>query len=256
MKNIEVYNKRLSLSMIDKTWFTQIISLDEPMLVVDFGCGNGDVMRFLNNNFNIPCIGYDTNKEMISIGLNKWDNNSYCNNWEEVLDRMSFYPRHKKILLFSSVLHEIKDKIILFESLNLEYFDYIVIRDMYFSYTSPEKHLFAKYQEQVCEKLPLRLSEKVVDDSSLIQCIMKSYYIENIETEILEDYFSLKAKHITFLANKFPGYDRKLYVLPYWLHIFKKDWGIELHNVSTHIQLIFHNLLPLKLKTYNVKEHN
>lgn len=85
---------------------------------------------------------------------------------------------------------------------------------------------------------------------------MKSYYIENIETEILEDYFSLKAKHITFLANKFPGYDHKLYVLPYWFHIFKKDWGIELYNVSTHIQLIFHNLLPLKLKTYNVKEHN
>ena len=83
---------------------------------------------------------------------------------------------------------------------------------------------------------------------------MKSYYPENIDTEILEDYFSFKAKHIWWFLSKFKYIHWEHYLLPYWKNKFEKDWGIILNNKKTHVKLLFKNNKIDKPLIYNIPE--
>lgn len=69
IENIEIYNDRMSKTLIDKIFFIDKVDAD---VFVDFGCADGTVLGHLHDLFpGNYYIGYDINPSMIAIAKEK-----------------------------------------------------------------------------------------------------------------------------------------------------------------------------------------
>ena len=143
-KNIEYYNKSMQKSIKDKVFFLDFLPKNASCIFVDFGCADGSLINNLvdnieYNNLN-SYIGYDISEEMIKIAKTNFNGNAknviFTSDWN-VVDTELDNPYKKKILILSSVIHEVysyaesyKDIKTFWNRVLNSGFDYICVRDM------------------------------------------------------------------------------------------------------------------------------
>lgn len=238
MKDINIYNDRMRKSMMDKIFFMDKVDAE---VFIDFGCADGSMIKMLSGLFpEYTYIGYDNKPEMISLCKRNAPNAIFYSNWDEVLKCINeAYPTSKKCLILSSVLHEVEDKSDFFEFLQVKNFDYVAIRDMFLAITEmPNLH---KLVNKIPQRIKDHFGDAIHSPKNIIQGIFKSYYPENFDTEIEEDYFSFNELHkqgLQKLYNLSLVYEYH-YLLPYWKQTILKDHGVDLTGIKTHVQLIY-----------------
>lgn len=247
MNNIEIYNDRMRKSILDKIFFLDKI---DASVFIDFGCADGSMIRVMSEMYpeNIY-IGYDNNHDMVKLAERNLTDKINCfifSDWSQLLNYITeIYNSHKKCLILSSVLHEVENKSEFFDFLKLGHFDYLAIRDMMFidMTNSNKPSIFSL--SGIYHKLPVvirdRLNSKNLYPENMIQGAFKSYYMENIDTEINEDYFSfteLEMKKLETSQNLSVIYKHH-YLLPYWRDTIKRDFSTDLNGFKTHVQLIY-----------------
>ena len=230
-------------SLIDKIFFIDKV---EATVFIDFGCADGSMIKMLNGLFpEYSYIGYDNNREMLELAAENVnsENVSFYSDWTILLKAIDSIDK-KKCLILSSVLHEIEDKRSFYEFLNFQSFDFVAIRDMFLC--EPTGIIPA----EVIDKLPETIVNHYgihlrTDPGTLVQAIFKSYYSENIDTEIKEDYFSfsgndkwlLESHHLHGLVPVFEYH----YLLKFWREKIREDFSFDLSTagIKTHVQLIY-----------------
>lgn len=84
ISNISEYNTEMAKSLIDKIFFMDKIEAD---VIVDIGCADGALIRFLQNIFpDLTYIGYDLDSEMIKIAKNNRPANTHFTDIRMQLD--------------------------------------------------------------------------------------------------------------------------------------------------------------------------
>lgn len=134
------YNLSMSKSLIDKIFFMDKID-DTIKVIVDYGCADGALIRFLAPLFpDMFFIGYDKSEEMIgrAAEANTYEN---CVFYSHPMNFLAWLQAHHHTidecaLNLSSIIHEVysystKDEIEEFwHFVNFMGFKYIIIRDM------------------------------------------------------------------------------------------------------------------------------
>lgn len=261
--NQNVYLQGMEKTLLDKALFMSHIDAD---IIVDFGCANGALIKFLATLFpNKKFIGYDISYQMIeraSLNLKDLDNKYLYFMWEDVMQRINRlkdeFPHYKTCLVCSSVIHEVyayassRNEIHNFwTNVWQSGFDYIAIRDMY---SVNMEHLTISFEESFKEAVnktvySSKLKEFMdkygsitsVDDFN--HFILKYFYTENWERELNENYMPYDGyiHDMTRCVDYYKGYKKIFdikYVLPYIRKRVFDDFGIEL-KYPTHYQVIF-----------------
>ena len=242
----KTYEKRMALSMIDKIFFAdKIVDSD---LLVDFGCADGSLLRFLKGNFpDLNVLGYDIDP---SMAKHSSDLALIYSDWEAVKREVAKAKR--PTLNLSSVIHEVfhyssrgdVDKF--WKQVFNSGFHYIIIRD-----TVPNRSVDRPSNINDVKKIYHRfLDKKVLTDfqgiwggidsnRNLIHFLLKYKYIEpNWEREVRENYLPISREDL--LAKIPDQYDvlfHEHYILPFILQTVKAEVGIEIKD-PTHIKLI------------------
>lgn len=254
--NIEVYNSAMSKSLIDKIFFIAHVDAD---IFIDFGCANGELMKFLAKLFPVKeFIGYDISQEMINLAMkncNDIKNVSFTTEWFNI----EFFIKNKKsCLILSSVIHEVysygdKDSVKLFwgRVFNSN-FDYIVIRDMFYNEYFDEcgyiqldyiKSIRSnkKYENHLKEFEEIYGKISNTNKRQFVHFLLKYFYEDNWEREVKENYLPLTDNDlytlIEYQNNRYKISYLNYYALPYLKHKFKNDFGIDF-DIATHMQII------------------
>ena len=258
--NLKIYNERMKKSLIDKVFWLDRI---DPDVIVDFGCGDGTLLEFVNRNFpNILCLGYDTSEEMIELAKKKQEDTLLFYRDYDYLRGVlgELWDQGKKIaLILNSVIHEVysygtEDSIKEFwERVNDPIFKWICIRDMavssdlYGHNCSPED-LEKILSHPVYGKAALEFKEvwgSLAPLKNHIHFLLKYKYQENWERELHENYLPISQ---TEIFNKILGYSDRAgdydliydndFCLDYIRRQVKEDFSIDLKH-NTHIKMIF-----------------
>jgi ubiquinone/menaquinone biosynthesis C-methylase UbiE len=251
MKNFESYKLNLKKSLKEKLFFLDKIDLTEYDLIVDFGCGTGDVLIELANsarlNINCKLVGYDTNPEMI-----KYAKSNLVNSVEEIKyiqDYLSLKEqiKHAKkgLIIFSSVLHEVEkqEQINIINNIMLN-FHTVVIRDMIAPTNNPR--VPRKVRKNVYKQSPkwqIKAFEdkwgKIKHRKELYRFLLMNEFVDNFETEVQEDYFSVLWDEINKVLVDY-GYTRNLtdYTLSYRRAQVLKRFNFFMHDY-THRNAVY-----------------
>lgn len=141
LNNFNSYNAEMKKSLLDKIYFMDKV---ESKVFVDFGCANGELIKFLNALFpEYHYIGYDIDENMIKLAYENLtdengvisDNITLMSKWEEV-ESYVLLLNEPTTLILNSVIHEVYSYSNLIENNNFwknvfgGIFDYVVVRDM------------------------------------------------------------------------------------------------------------------------------
>lgn len=241
-----VYEQRMAMSLLDKAFFADKIS--DCDLLVDFGCADGVLLRFLKKSFpHLTVLGYDNDPAM---ARHSTDEALIYTNWEAVLKEVAKAKR--PALNLSSVIHEVFHYSSRGEIDNFwnqvfhSGFAYVIVRDML-----PSRSIDRPSHINDVKKVYHRfLDKKVLNDfqgiwgsiesnRNLIHFLLKYRYIEpNWNREVRENYLPISRED---LLSKIPDeYDvlyHEHYVLPFILQTVKTEVGIEIKD-PTHMKLI------------------
>ena len=249
INNIEVYNKNMSMSMYDKTFFIDKI---DAKLFVDFGCADGALMEFCK--FLVPdinFIGYDIDPKMVCLAKDRMGEHApFTIDWKDVSKEIfRVGSGGKTAIILSSLIHEVysygsqRDVDLFWERVFNTEFNYIVIRDLIPSLsinrTSDMNDVACVLRES--DDMLIKFEQtwgSIEQNKNLVHYLMKYRYKENRDREIRENYFPLYREE---LLRKIPK-EYKItfhdhYVLPYVKNQVKKDFGIDLMD-NTHMKLI------------------
>lgn len=252
------YNANMKKSLMDKIYF---IDKTEATVFVDFGCSDGELIKFMNALFpEYTYIGYDISEEMIEAArvnitggsdINLPNNIHLYSEWDAVnryLDK--FYPRVKKAIILNSVIHEVYSYSTLlaidtfWEVVFGDMFDYVVIRDMLPSMSINKKSNINDIAKVRRKANKSHLSDyenhwgSINENKNLVHFLLKYRWVENWEREVKENYFPLYVEN--FMEHITDDYVIDYYeefVLPYTKRQILKDFGIELKD-NTHIKCI------------------
>lgn len=249
--NRDLYNKRMARTVVDKIFFLAHLDAD---VFVDFGCGNGEVLKAISNFSNSGiCIGYDISSVMIKEAKeNAPDNFIYTDSLEEVKNLVTgFHKEQKKVcLILSSVIHEIyaysseKEIEEFWNFCNKTPFDYISIRDMSYSHLDKKitwleiKELYAnkKYRRELMDFVnKWGLLEEGIN---ALHFLLKYRYKDNWSRELNENYLPISYSTYFDKLNEYKCMYEHRYVLPYIQKCVFEDFEIELQS-PTHCQIIF-----------------
>ena len=248
----KIYTEEMAKSIWDKAFFMDKVI--DTKCVVDFGCADGAMIRFLAPLFSsITFIGYDIDEELIEKGKeeNEHSNVIFFNGNE--LDNLieyvnSNFSSDEICLNFSCVLHEIfsshKEGISTIYKLENELKpQYITIRDMYFDYNSnvfPLNDTFPGIEKFDAEKITdfERKHGSLTNYKNALHFLMKYQWKDNgWEQELEEDYFALDLSVLP-LENYRDIFSTN-YVLPYLQNKWKKEYDITKFYGTTHTQRIY-----------------
>lgn len=260
-KDIEYYNRQMSLGMKDKLFFVDILSGDTSYTFVDFGCADGSLINELYGIFGSSCryIGYDISEQMISFAKSKFCGDPsralFTSKWEEVVREM--LPYENTVLILSSVIHEVYSygsdediRVFWYRVLNSK-FSYIVVRDMMLSSASVTRQPDANYVHSVISKE--KYNSQVLDfekvwgilennNKNLIHFLLKYRWKINWDRELHENYFPIVIEE--FLQRVEAGEYRLDYFEKFRIKFIedqiKRDFDIQLQD-TTHIKAIFIN---------------
>lgn len=253
--DINGYNRSMSCSLIDKIFFMDKIDTNIDT-IVDYGCADGSLVRFLSNIFpDITYCGYDNNSDMIQIAESQNRNGSgikFCKQLNELRDYLNNYHHPTKTaILLSSVIHEVYSyskeedidkfwKFITAES----HFKYIIIRDMCLDDSahrpSLKEDVFkikSRYDRAMLDEFE-RVSGSITDNYNLIHFLMKYRYKDNWKREVNENYLPLSIEQISRHIDGYSLIYYDHYILPYLQHVVQRDFGITLKDY-THVKMIF-----------------
>ena len=254
--NINAYNSRMEKSILDKALFMSHIDAD---IIVDYGCANGALIKFLKMLFpEKQFIGFDISEEMIALASKNCPNDAFfTTNWHDVILAIAEYkkkkPNSKTCICLSSVIHEVyaygNDKSIeqFWRNVFDNEFDYIVMRDMYvpemacsipyfsedgtaawncvnkiFS-THKAKWLdYAKvYTKGNIDKVSFLAWQKANNDIYfLIHFLLKYFYEENWQRELMENYHDRRVQPKIELMSRVFKYE-KIFDIKYTLPYIK-----------------------------------
>lgn len=245
IKDYNVYNERMSKTLFDKAFFIDKIYGAE--IVVDFGCADGSLIRYLNKIApDLFYIGYDNDPVMIKIAASKTKNSNIC--FVSSLEEIEFLIGDKRWAInFSSVLHEIDDDSLEAVKALIDRTkpNYICARDMYYNCQNLSSEAMCKIEKENLWKDYIK--KQPISTLTYICYLLKRTYAENWEKEKNEDYFSAFCKFFWLRSNDYKIIWDVKYCLPYqklqWLHDFNFDYNKE--QFTTHRQLIVSNMFNL-----------
>lgn len=249
------YNLSMKKSLIDKMFFMDKIG-DDIKVVVDYGCADGALIRFLAPLFpEITFVGYDRSEAMIERAIAETiDDNCYFfsslpifNDWLNETD----WTADQCIINLSSVIHEVYSYAVdnsveaFWRYVNEFGFKYIVIRDMGLD-ESAHRSAFKEDLIKVRAHYPqdkIREFESIhgsiCDNYNLIHFLLKYRYTDNWEREVRENYLPITVES---MANQIsPRYEliyHDHYILPFLANVVKKDFDIALKDY-THVKFIY-----------------
>lgn len=255
--DLNKYTEEMSKSIWDKAFFMD--KIQGAKCVIDFGCADGAMIRFLAKLFpETMFVGYDISEELIKMAQSATpfmaNTIFFCGNKVGVKHVIEFvedkYQPEEICLNFSSVLHEVfssspSGKEAIQTLVNELEPKYITIRDMYFDY---DKH-FVKlsFANSIIDKL--KIDRACIDEfekrygtimnwENLIHFLMKYQWKDNgWEQEMEENYFSWWLGDFIYLVGDcYEEIFKANYQLPYyteqWMPLFFKP---EIH---THAQFV------------------
>lgn len=253
MKNFESYKLNLKKSLGQKLFFTEKLDLSEYDLIVDYGCGTGDVLLELANHpklkINCKLVGYDANPDMIKCAKSNLNNSikeiTFVDNFLSLRENIFLPCDKKRLIIFSSVLHEVEKQ----EQLNIienimPKFDAVVIRDMLPPTNNPRvPRKVRKNVYKQCPKWQIKAFEskwgKIKRRKELYRFLLMNEFVDNFDTELQEDYFGVLWYDINRTLRDH-GYQKNVtdYTLDYRRQQVSKRFGIFM-NDYTHRNAIY-----------------
>ena len=255
--NLDIYTSEMSKSVWDKAFFMD--KIPGVKCVIDFGCANGAMMRYLAPLFpDIMFVGFDISVELIDRARHTapfYANVTYFNGeiWDNGDDDLiEFVTTHYKpdetCINFSSVLHEVFSSTGGIDVIQRFVHElkpkYITIRDMYCDELLP---ISEKDKEKVWGPLDSKKTREfetkfghIETWRDLTHFLMKLQWVDNgWEEEMKENYYSWNIHNfIDTLDDKYILAFECRYQLPYlsekWWNRF--DWYNP--DIHTHAQFI------------------
>lgn len=249
------YNLSMSKSLIDKIFFMDKID-DTIKVIVDYGCADGALIRFLAPLFpDMFFIGYDKNEEMIgrAAEANTYEN---CVFYSHPMNFLAWlHANHHTIdecaLNLSSIIHEVysystKDEIEEFwHFVNFMGFKYIIIRDMCLdenAHRASLKEDLIKVKSNYSAAAIQEFEQEhgsICDNYNLIHFLLKYRYKDNWEREVKENYLPCSTEYIASQIRScysLEYYDH--YILPFLANVVKRDFDITIKDY-THVKFIY-----------------
>ena len=250
IQNYEVYTTRMQKSVYDKMFFVDKIFDENIDTFIDFGCADAELMCHLRVFMpETRFIGYDIDETMLSKARQKAPWAEFYSNWDDI-----HVDPSRTIVNLSSVLHEIyhygsHEEIEQFwDRLRKSGFAYITIRDMFMPQPLPcgdmwrKQVLHAGYGEKLRDFEhhwgPIR---NTVD---MIHFLLKYKYTENWEREVAENYMPITPATLMKRFARYVAIHDRFEALPYIVHQVKKDIGIDVSYIPTHLHLILRKETP------------
>lgn len=251
VEDYSVYNDRMDRSMMDKLFFVD--KVDDPDLLVDFGCAHGKLCNVLLKFFgDSDIVGYDISNEMLEKAREKSSGSlSFTSEWSQI--DSSINESETSVLILSSVIHEIYhysdlDEIDKFwEQVWNSGFDMIVLRDMIPSKSIDRKppmekvrKIYSKYGgTKELQDFENSWGSIETSHKQLVHFLLKYRYTEpNWAREVKENYFPFYVEDLLGeIPDKYSILFHHHFVLPYIRKEVRKDFNIELED-PTHFKLI------------------
>lgn len=246
IKDLKLYNNQMSMSMKDKEFFLDLINQDDVDRIVDFGCANGELFKYIPDYWD--CIGVDNSEKMREEARNNFSQGIYLEDLEDVC------ITDNTLLNMSSVIHEVysylsKKEVEKFwrEVWNSGY-KYISIRDMMVG-----KSIF-RDPDELADRLFMPDKDLHNDNSidfantwiyyakpsqwHLIHYLLKYKYTENWERENHENYLPITFEDLLrLIPDNYEIIYLERYTLPYLKDTVYKDFGYTITD-PTHIKLL------------------
>lgn len=257
IKNFDTYNKNMAKSLIDKIFFWDKIAVS---LIVDFGCADGTLIKFLHGMDNeMKFIGYDNNADMVLLANNKFKKEksiSFSFSWERIgLEVAKIRSEGKSsCLLLSSVIHEVihysskKDIDAFWKQVYDTGFEYICVRDIMPGKSIDRPGNINDYLSVIQKGNKNKIADfesvwgSMENNKNLIHYLLKYRYDDNWEREVKENYFAMyREDFLGLIDEQYEVLYHEHFVSPYVREQIKKDFGITIID-NTHLKLI------LKLK--------
>lgn len=249
------YNLSMSKSLIDKIFFMDKID-DTIKVIVDYGCADGALIRFLAPLFpEMTFIGYDKNEEMISraAAANTYENCVFYANPYEFITWLKehHYGIDECALNLSSIIHEVysyssEEGIDDFwHFVNSVGFKYIIIRDMCLdenAHRASLKEDLIKVKSNYSAAAIQEFEQEhgsICDNYNLIHFLLKYRYKDNWQREVKENYLPCSTEYIASqigTSYSLEYYDH--YILPFLTNVVKRDFDITIKDY-THVKFIY-----------------
>lgn len=266
--NIMSYNQNMAKGLEDKLFFVNQIDFkkNNSYLFVDFGCADGVLLNALyeimeKGGINSYFIGYDISDTMIELAKSKFNGNGenvmFTANWLAVLEKMAAFSNMKKVMILSSVIHEVysyaeydNDIDIFWDRVLNSNFDYICVRDMMVSNDIERRtdtDIYHKLNNYCGIGMSLR---KYLDEfeniwgrthrsnKQFIHFLLKYRWRINWDREVHENYFPITVEEFLEKMSKYNLVYFNRFRVPFLENCWKKDFDIEI-NDYTHIKTIF-----------------
>ena len=245
--DINGYNTRMSMSLIDKIYFMDKIG--DANLIVDFGCADGAILKHLAKLFpDYQYVGFDISPEMLEIARNGSPSNiTYTSNWDEVL---KLIEGKKAAITLSSLIHEVytycseKEVEEFWGRVWNSCFSYVVIREMMVSKSASRQSdpIAVARIRQCYDKNKLQEWEtqwgSLTENWSLVHFLLTYRYTENWEREFRENYLPVALEDFfPLIPPKYYPTFMEHYTLPFNRKTIEQDFGIQLQD-RTHLKLI------------------
>ena len=244
--NQQQYLNAMRKSLVDKVFF--IDKVFEPIdTIVDFGCADGSLIKFLQDMFpDYSYIGYDKSEQMVNAAHRIYPDINVTDDWNKTVCSPG-----SSLINLSSVIHEVysyctEDEIQEFwDRVYKSGFKYISFRDMMlFEETrstpideqkivipSAYKQLFIDY----CD-----IWGNIDNEASYLHFILKSQYLNNgnLKRELVENYFPITVEgFMQHIPQNYEIVYSDNYILPYLKWWINKEYGIDI-TTPTHAKYI------------------
>lgn len=259
------YTERLEASMKEKLFFVNEINLDEYDFILDFGCGTGlllnEVVSKIENTENKMFCGFDKSEKMIEIARDRYSKTKllcFTNNFDYIVDTIA--KSNKKLIIFSSVLHELTEKKQREAIEIMQLFDTIVLRDMKRPLNNEKVSIWLR--KSIFKQVPSwqknmyeRKWGKIKNTVSLYRFLLMNEFVENYENELKEDYFSVPWSIINWELRDYKTKYSKNYTLKYRKEQVLKRFCYDMRDI-TYCELIFERIKEESNNGENNKEIN
>jgi hypothetical protein len=255
IKDVNIYDDRMAMTLEDKCFFQHYLNPDKFGTIIDFGCADGSVIKYLAVKYPYKTfIGYDISIQQ----LNKAKENLKDFTNVMLTNDFSVCYEYSKVglLLLNSVIHEIyaycnEAEIKLFWG-RVNQFKYVSVRDMIYDSTMngfiPEDQ-YDLFIDNIPNKYKYQLNDfvsywcnwnKLVTKKDLVHFLLKVHYKENWERELKENYFPIINTKLERCFSHHDVLHYEYFLLPYLSTYAREEFNIKITDY-THCKLLYCN---------------